>query len=137
MKRPIPARFVTYALLVASLAPLGCAGRDESTNSVADLRQDEELDRIRAAVERALSSPPPQGYAAVPKGVQLLALGRRDGRIAMNFSRELLAEGTGRVLEDALHQILTAASSARSAGDARTDDYTVLVNGVPLETHLP
>ena len=137
MRRVIPARIVTCALLAGSLAPLACAGRGESTNSAADFRQDEELVRIREAIERALSSPPPQGYAAVPTGVQLLGLQRRDGRITLDFSRELLANGTGRVLEDALHQIFTAASSARRAGDGRTDDYTVLVNGVPLETHLP
>jgi hypothetical protein len=98
--------------------------------------RDEELRRIRAAVELAIVAPPPRGYAQIPRGVRLRSIERRgDASIVMDFSAQLLAEGTGRVLEDSLHQIFTAASNARQPAADRLDDYQVLVNGVPLETY--
>jgi hypothetical protein len=95
-----------------------------------------ELDRIRSAVEAALASAPPRGYAPIPKGVRLRSVSRRDAAIVLDFNAALLAAGTGRVLEDSLHQIFTAASSVRAAVPDREDDFRVLVDGLPLETYL-
>ena len=139
------ASFVAIALAGGAWTSVGCAERHVSTTATATERQDVELGRIGAAVERALVADPPRGYAAVPKGVRLLSVARDDGRaIVLDFTGELLAGGTGRVLEDALHQIVAAASAARVAaareGDnatpGRVDDYRVLINGVSLDSYL-
>ena len=141
MSHRFSASFGVGAVIGGSLGLLACAsaGRSEAANVAAAAveRQDEELGRIRGAVERALVAPPPGGYSAVPGGVRLLSVSRTDGgAIALDFSRELLAGGTGRVLEDAVHQILAAASRARPATANRIEDYRVLINGLPLESYL-
>src|SRR5688572_32911578 len=67
---------------------------------------DRELGRITAAVQAALTAPPPRGYAPIPPGVRVLSITRGpDAQFVMDFSRHLLSAGTGRPLEDALHQI--------------------------------
>jgi hypothetical protein len=53
----------------------------------------------------------------------------------LDFNKALLAGGTGRALEDALHQILAAASSARTPAPNRIDDSRVLIDGIALETY--
>jgi hypothetical protein len=99
---------------------------------------DSELGRIRSAIVAALAASPPRGYAQIPAGVRLLSVSRETGgRIVMDFSGELLAAGTGRPLEDALHQIFLAASAARTPAAERVDDYRVLVDGTELERYLP
>jgi hypothetical protein len=60
-----------------------------------------------------------------------------DAQIVMDFSRDLLSAGTGRPLEDALHQIFFAASAARTPAAGRVDDYKVLVDGTEIERYLP
>jgi hypothetical protein len=128
---PIPAAFA------AVLG--GCAARGVTAGSQAPPSQaaaDPELDRIRSAVQAALGAAPPRGYAAIPAGVRLRSVVRRDAAIVMDFNAALLGGGTGKVLEDSLHQIFLAASSVRPAVPNRTDDYRVLVDGLPLETYL-
>ena len=113
-----------------------CTGRGRA-EVASPAEADVELGRIRQSVEKALTSSPPTGYARIPDGVRLLSVAREKERaIVMDFSTELLAGGTGRVLEDALHQIFAAASAARLALADRVDDYRVLVNGSALETYL-
>ena len=129
-------RFRAIVAVVAASAAVACANRAVDP-AVASQPLDEELGRMRTAVVGALSSEPPRGYAAIPKSVRLLSITRRDdGAVVLDFSGELLAGGTGRVLEDSLHQIFTAASSARPPAAERVDDYTVLVNGVSLDSYL-
>lgn len=100
-------------------------------------QQDEELLRIRTAVETALSSKPPGGYSPIPRGVRLLSITRSSTEsIVLDFSKELLADGTGPALEDAVHQILTAAWVAPRSATAPVAGYEILVNGVPLESYL-
>lgn len=130
-------------LLLATALPLMACGRGTAappaTATAAGAggeRADVELDRIRAAIEAALAAAPPRGYSAVPAGVRLRSIGRRDGAIVLDFSAALLAGGTGRTLEDSLHQIVMAASNARTADPFRVDAYTVLVDGAPLESYL-
>lgn len=107
-------------------AAAGCANRAANSARSADSRQDVELGRIRVAVEEKL-----------PKGVRLLSITRGNtGSIVMDFSRELLAAGTGPELEDALHQILTAASSVQTSSANGVKDYRVLIDGVALESHV-
>jgi hypothetical protein len=60
-----------------------------------------------------------------------------EAQIVMDFSRELLAAGTGRSLEDALHQIFLAASAGRTPAAGRVDGYKVLVDGTEIERYLP
>jgi hypothetical protein len=116
---------------------VGCASGAGTRAVSAPARIDPELDRIEAAVARALTASPPRGYAAVPPGVRLLSIARGDGRaIVMDFNDALAAQGRGRVLEDALHQVFTAASSVRPAEPRRVDDYRVLIHGVPLDAYL-
>jgi hypothetical protein len=127
-------------LLVAmTLAPLACARGVAVTQSAVaapPATADGELDRIRTAVEDALAAAPPRGYSAIPTGVRLRSIDRRNGAIVLDFNAALLAGGTGRTLEDSLHQIFTAASNARPAAPNRADAYTVLVDGAPLESYL-
>jgi hypothetical protein len=128
--------FRAIVAVVAAGAVVACANRVVDP-AVASQPLDEELGRMRTAVVGALSSEPPRGYAAIPKSVRLLSITRRDdGAVVLDFSGELLAGGTGRVLEDSLHQIFTAASSARQPAAERVDDYTVLVNGISLDSYL-
>jgi spore germination protein GerM len=115
-----------------------CAKRQADVSSSTAKPLDPELGRIRASVERALLTAPPGGYAAIPKGVRLLSLSRAGaGAIVMDFSGELAAGGRGKALEDALQQILLAASNARTPTADRVDDYRVLINGVTLDAYLP
>ena len=136
---------VALAVALAVLPAAACA-TSASGGGEAPRPDDAELVRIRAAVEAALTAPPARGYAPIPPGVRLLSIARGTAsQIVMNFNRELLAGGTGRPLEDALHQILNAASDARTArrGDpgretaGRVDAYRVLVDGTELEKYLP
>jgi hypothetical protein len=128
--------FRAIVAMVAASAVVACTNRAVDP-AVASQPLDEELGRMRTAVVGALSSEPPRGYAAIPKSVRLLSITRRDdGAVVLDFSGELLAGGTGRVLEDSLHQIFTAASSARQPAAERVDDYTVLVNGISLDSYL-
>ena len=136
MRHAVSAGLLACALIGSGVIGPACAHRATSTASATSEREDAELDRIRSAVARALRAQPPRGYAAIPKGVRLLSIARGDARsVVMDFSAELLTGGTGRVLEDALHQIVTAASSVRAA--ARSHDYRILINGVPLDTLVP
>jgi hypothetical protein len=140
MRRSFVQVFAGLVAAGTTLTAQGCANRPEipqASTTPPSARADEELDRIQAAVETALVSEPPGGYSPIPKGLRLRSIGRRgDGSIVMDFNGQLLAAGTGRVLEDSLHQIFNAASNARRPVPNRADDYTVLVNGVPLETYL-
>jgi hypothetical protein len=129
------------AIAAATLAVVlgACAQRPAAAGPAAGPRValDGELSRIRAAIETALTAPPPRGYAPIPQGVRLLSVARAgNGAYALDFNRTLLGAGTGRPLEDALHQILAAASSARAAGPDRRDDFRVLIDGAALETYL-
>ena len=137
MRRHFSQAFFALAAIAAS--PVGaCANRAVTPGSVSTVPADIELDRIRNSVDKALTAPPPGGYAAIPAGVRLLSISRGPNQsIVMNFSDELVSAGTGRVLEDALHQILMAASTVRPQTVDRIDDYRVLIKGVPLETYLP
>ena len=135
-----------YVLVSASLTAFlgGCTVRSVSGKSqpapvqsgTAPAAADGELDRIRTAVEAALDGAPLPGYAPIPDGVRLRTVARRDSAIVLDFNAALLAGGTGRVLEDSLHQIFTAASRVRPPVANRVDDYRVLVDGLPLETYL-
>ena len=137
MRRHFSQIFLACAAIAASPVA-GCANRGLTAASVSPRPADAELDRIRNSVEKALTARPPGGYAAIPAGVRLLSISRGPNQsVVMNFSGELVSGGTGRVLEDALHQILTAASTARPQTADRIDDYRVLIKGVPLETYLP
>ena len=136
MRHGFSAEIVTIALLGGSLATAGCATRSVGAAVGAKDAQPAELGRIRAAVEKALVAEPPRGYAAVPKGVRLLSVERDDRAVVLDFSGELLAGGTGRVLEDAIHQIVVAASAARGGADGRAEDYRVLIDGVGVDAYL-
>ena len=129
-----------FVLIPAALAAClgGCASGSVTGDGQPPPAQapNGELDRIRSAVEAALAGGPPRGYAAIPEGVRLRSVSRRDAAIVLDFNAALLASGTGRVLEDSLHQIFTAASSVRAAVPDRVDDFRVLVDGLPLETYL-
>jgi hypothetical protein len=126
MRHRYLAGFAACALIGAPYTAAGCAHAAANGARSADSRQDAELGRIRAAVEQKL-----------PKGVRLLSITRGNtGSIVMDFSRELLAAGTGSELEDALHHILTAASSVQTSSAHGVKDYRVLIDGVALESHL-
>ena len=131
-----------YSLLVvlSLLSPpaLACAARPVQEPAVVVPENDEELRRIAGAVEKALSSDPPRGYEAIPRGVRLNGVERRrDGSIVLDFSEDLLIGTTDRTLEDALHQILTAAADARGANGDGQVRFMVLVNGVTLDSYRP
>lgn len=130
----------TVALIAAVIALHGCAKVPQPATSVPSVARrpagDEELGRIEAAVEAALRQEAPRGYSAIPPGVRLLSLTRRGDSIVLDFNKALLTTGGGSNLEDAVHQILTAASSARSSPRPPVEDYTVLIDGTPLESHL-
>ncbi len=98
--------------------------------------QNEELRKISGAVEHVLSSPPAGGYAAIPKGVRLLSASRDGNYIVLDFSQELLLNGTGAGLEDAIHQILSAASSASVSNTGPVLEYRILIIGRPLQLYL-
>ncbi len=133
--RPHLLKIVAAVLALALLT--GCANRHDSEITPPNAERDEELGRIRTAVERALTAPPPRGYEAIPRGTRLLSLSRGADRVVvMNFSEALTAGGRGKVLEDALHQIFTAASEVRRDTPNRVDDYRVLIRGVPLDADL-
>jgi hypothetical protein len=133
------------ALVAASLSACACAGAVNARPEM-PAQDDDELRRVRIAVEASLTAVPPRGYASIPTGVRLLSIARgTDRQIVLNFSRELLAGGTGRTLEDALHQVLAAASRARAVTSdpagapaaGRLDDFRVLVDETDLERLLP
>ncbi len=92
----------------------------------------DELNQIKDAVERALSAPPPGGYAPIPKGVRLLSVSRNGDSMVLEFNQELLSNGTGGALEDAIHQILTAASNAAGS----VNNYRIFIAGRPLDSYL-
>jgi hypothetical protein len=131
-----PVQIVAWALWGGLLAAPGCATRPQNGAEAIEVEQADELSRIRAAVERALESDPPRGYEPIPRGVRLLAVTQDEDVIVLNLSAELLTSST-RVIEDAVRQILMAASSARDPRNGRVDEFRVLVNGVTLESYLP
>lgn len=88
-------------------------------------------EKIRAAVEAALLSQPPRGYRRIPPGVRLLGVSAEGNRVSLNFSKELLANHDQSALEDALHQILSAAREA--AIEIRDIEFVILVEGSPLK----
>lgn len=119
------------------MASLACAARPQSGAESSEVREGDELSRIRAAVEKALDADPPRGYEAIPSGVRLLSVTEdANGAIVLNLSGELLTRST-RVIEDSLRQILSAASAAREPRPGRVDEFKVLVNGVMLQSYLP
>lgn len=119
------------------VATPACATRPQNGEVAIEGGQSDELSRIRAAVEKALRADPPRGYAAIPRGVRLLSVRQDDdGGIALNLSGDLLASPT-RVIEDSVRQILMAASDARDPREGRVDEFTVLIDGVTLESYLP
>lgn len=135
MRRDLLGYFAVVAVSAALSGVAGCAHRGTAASLPADTG-DSELGRIRIAVERALVATPPGGYARIPTGVRLLALGRDDRAIVMNFSAELAKGGRGKTLEDAVHQILAAASDARTPAPAPAGNYTLLIDGVTLDAYL-
>jgi hypothetical protein len=108
--------------LISAAAASGCASTPAQESVV---ENDPELVRIHSAVEKAL-----------PAGVSLLAVRRQGDSIVIDMSEQLLAVARGGGLEDALHRVMTAASSARTSRP-RVEDYRILVNGVPLEQRIP
>jgi hypothetical protein len=88
--------------------------------------RDSELDRIHAAVTKRL-----------PPGIRLLSTGRQSGAIVLDLSEEFASFGTQGEREDLMHQLLTTASAARSAPRPRTEEYRILINGVPFEKRIP
>lgn len=124
------------AVVTVALA-CGCASRADVPATLVP-PGDEELARIAAAVTNAITTRPPEGYAAIPRDLRLRSIERRkDGSIALDFTGELLLDTDVRSLEDAVHQLLAAASSARAPQDGRQDDFMVLVNGVSLAAYRP
>jgi hypothetical protein len=137
MSDPWRVRFAAWALCAAWVAGLACAARGQADLPTPADPPADELGRVRAAVEQALVSQPPRGYAAIPPGVRLLSVAEdAAGTIVLNLSGELLASPL-RVIEDSVRQILLAASSAREPREERVDDFRILVNGVTLESYLP
>lgn len=90
--------------------------------------------RIKAAVEEILSSPPPVGYTPIPPGVRILGVQVEDNKITINLSKELLLEGTGPIMEDAIHQILSPLSDV--VPEIKNGDYRILIEGIPLNEYL-
>lgn len=90
--------------------------------------------RIWIAVESVLASQPPEGYRPIPHGVRLLDVKVEGNRVTLNFSKELLSKGTGSVLEDALHQILSPLSDV--VPEIKNGEYRILVDGVPLDKYF-
>lgn len=88
---------------------------------------------ISSAVSEALVRPTAPGYAPVPHGVRLLSLRAEGPVITLNFSDELIANGTGAALEDALHQIFVTIDTRLSY--EQPIEYRVLINGRPLEQY--
>src|SRR5687768_14592697 len=121
------------AAVALAVGLFACAQRHRAAGTPGAQSQsslDDELSRIHAAVEIALTAAPPRGYAPIPPAVRLLSIARtRNGAIVLDFNKALLAAGPGRPLEDALHQILAAASSAQATRPDRVDDYRVLIDG--------
>ena len=131
------ARLLALALTLATAPMLACTNRPVTPATVTP-QTDEELHRIAEGVNQALTSKPPRGYEAIPKGVRLLGVDRKqDGSITLNFSEELLAPTDDRRLEDAVHQILTAAAEARGPQTDGAATFRVLINGVTLEAYRP
>ena len=116
-------------LLPALIAVQGCGAR---TAEVADPpTADRELVRIEQAVGTALACAP--SCPPFVSQTKLLSVSRAGNAIVMDFSGELLSGGTGGVLEDELHRLLAAASSARSTPRPAVEDYRILITGVPLD----
>ena len=131
-------RLILVCLTLAVPSAVACANRTVKPPETIAPENDEELRRIAAAVSKALTSKAPRGYARIPKGVQLLGIERRqDGSIALNLSNELLVRSDEKTLEDALHQILTAAADARGPGTGGDASFTVLINGAMLDAYRP
>ena len=91
-------------------------------------------ERIRAAIEKTLSSQAPVGYAQIPHGVQVLDVQVDNNKITINLSKELLSRGTGSVMEDAIHQILSPLSDV--VPEIKNGDYRILIEGIPLNEYL-
>jgi hypothetical protein len=90
---------------------------------------------IASVVEKALSQPPPSGYASIPSGVRLLSVKIQEDKIILDFSKELLLHGKGSELEDVLHQIFVKLGN-EVPHIVQDKGYTVLIEGVLLEQYL-
>ncbi len=120
------------AVIPALVAVQGCATVPGPTDvAPAAKPADVELVRIRAAVHDALQCG--RGCAPFLLNVRLLSVERVGDTIVLDFSKELVAAGTGGAFEDELHRLLAAASSSRTPPLPRREDYRVLVDGVPLD----
>lgn len=94
--------------------------------------------KIREAVEQVLSSESPRGYQSIPSGVKLLSVKVEEIsddkiplRITLNFSEELLSQGTGYILEDSLHQIIVGIENKNPW--IKDVEYVILVEGEPIK----
>ena len=113
--------------LLPAVLVTGCASTGApDTAAVFREQQDGELDGIAASVGKVL-----------PADVRLLSVRRDVNTIVLDFSDELLAVARGAELEDTLHRLMGAASSARTSPRPRVEDYRILINGVPLENRIP
>lgn len=119
-------RLVTILFLSAMLVAACASPGVQTPTTVLQPPGDRELDGIAAAVTKEL-----------PTGVRLLSVRRQDASIVLDLSDELLAVRRGGELEDTLHRLLAAASSARSLPRPPVEDYRILINGVPLEKRIP
>lgn len=90
--------------------------------------------RLKTAVDKILSSQPPGGYAAIPRGVRSLNVRVKGNKILINLSKELLLKGTGSDMEDAIHQILSPLSDV--VPEIKNPEYIIYVEGVSLHKYL-
>jgi hypothetical protein len=86
--------------------------------------------KIAAAIERAIASPAPAGYAPIPAGTKLLGVDVIGSKIRLNFTKALLLNGTGRKLEDAVKQLTNPISDLTA--DIANVEYQLLIEGKPL-----
>ena len=90
--------------------------------------------RIRSRIEKTIFSQPSAGYAQMPPGVRVLDVQVDGDKITVNLSQELLSSGTGSVMEDALHRILTPLSDV--VPKLKHSEYKILIEGIPLNEYL-
>lgn len=109
-------------------------------NQIQQLQQQNKITKelsVRNSVKQALLSEPPAGYGRIPEGTKLLNVKVEDGatglKISLDFSKELISSGAGRIFEDAIHQITVKITNDNPW--VKDAEYTILIEGKTVEEY--
>lgn len=136
MNKKIAISIVIAVLALALIGSLGLIHKKQ--NQASEIEE-----RIADVVKKVLISEPPRGYAQIPLGTKLLGVEFDDTNpeklmLTLDFSKELVSQGNGRILEDSAHLVTTVMETEVLLEEYShlplfKIDYLFLVEGKPID----